>query len=236
MRTAQVQASADVGRAATSILDPDQLLQQVVQLITDRFGFYYAAAFTLDANQEWAVLREAAGPSNVAWLLKQAGHRLELRGNSMVAAAVREHQARIALDTDSQAIRYANPLLPDTRSEVALPLRVGDQILGVLDVQSTQAAAFDETSTALLQSMADQIAVALNNAAQYRREQTRAQHTSGLLAASLELTTQTDPSHAFHRIIHLATTLLIATAPVSGFPWKTIRSNCNSRSTQEPRT
>jgi methyl-accepting chemotaxis protein len=77
MRTAQVEASADVGRAVTSILDPDQLLQQVAQLITERFGFYYAAVFTIDPNGQWAMLREAAGPSNAAWLLKQAGHRLE---------------------------------------------------------------------------------------------------------------------------------------------------------------
>ena len=77
-------------------------------------------------------------------------------------------------------MRFANPLLPDTRSEVALPLLLGDQVLGVLDVQSTQAAAFDETSTAVLQNMADQIAVALNNAAQYRREQARGQQASSL--------------------------------------------------------
>jgi hypothetical protein len=115
MRTAQVEASADVGRAVTSILDPDQLLQQVAQLITERFGFYYAAVFTIDPNGQWAMLREAAGPSNAAWLLKQAGHRLELNGNSMVAACVRNKRACIALDVGTEAVRFANPLLPDTR-------------------------------------------------------------------------------------------------------------------------
>ncbi len=218
IRTAQVQASADVGRAVTSILDPDQLLQQVVQLITERFGFYYAAAFTLDPSGEWAVLREAAGPGNAAWLLKQAGHRLELSGNSMVAASIRTRRARIALDVGTEAVRFANPLLPDTHSEVALPLIVSDQILGALDVQSTQAAAFDETSTAVLQNMADQIAVALNNAAQYRQEQTRSQQTTYLLEATVELTSQNDVASLYQRIIELTEALLNADSAALWLP------------------
>ena len=210
MRTAQVQASADVGRAVTSILDPDVLLRQVVQLVTERFGFYYAAAFTLEPGGQWAVLREASGPENSAWLLKQAGHRLELNGNSMVASCIQQRQARIALDTGTEAVRFANPLLPDTHSEVALPLIVGDQVLGALDVQSTQIAAFDATSTAVLQNMADQIAVALNNAAQYRREQSRAQQTTGLVEATVELTTHGEMTGLYSRIIELTETLLDA--------------------------
>jgi GAF domain-containing protein/HAMP domain-containing protein len=208
MRTAQVQASADVGRAATSILDPDQLLQQVVRLITERFGFYYAAAFTLDDGGHWAVLREASGPNNAAWLLKQAGHRLELGGKSMVAACVRDRKARVASDVGTEAVRFANPLLPDTRSEVTLPLVVGAQVLGVLDVQSTQAAAFDETNTAVLQNMADQIAVALNNAAQYSLERTRTQQTTNLLEASVELSSQSDEAGLYPRTVDLTGALL----------------------------
>ncbi len=218
IRTAQVQASADVGRAVTSILDPDQLLQQVAQLITERFGFYYAAAFTLDPSGEWAVLREASGPGNAAWLLKQAGHRLELNGNSMVAACIRTRRARIALDVGTEAVRFANPLLPDTHSEVALPLIVSDRILGALDVQSTQAAAFDETSTAVLQNMADQIAVALNNAAQYRQEQTRAQQTTYLLEATVELTSQNEATSLYQRIIELTEVLLNADSAALWLP------------------
>ncbi|CAG0926664.1 Methyl-accepting chemotaxis protein McpB [Thermoflexales bacterium] len=218
MRTAQVQASADVGRAVTSILDPQQLLRQVVQLITERFGFYYAAAFTLDPAGEWAVLQEAAGPENAAWLLKQAGHRLELNGNSMVASCLRNRHARIALDVGAEAVRFANPLLPDTHSEVALPLIVGDQLLGALDVQSTQTAAFDETSTAVLQNMADQIAVALNNAGQYRQERTRAQQTTYLLEATVELTSQNDTSGLYQRIIELTEALLSADSAALWLP------------------
>ncbi len=182
----------------------------MVQLITERFGFYYAAAFTLDTAGQWAVLREASGPGDAAWLLKQSGHRLEITSNSMVAASIRDRKARIALDVGAEAIRFSNPLLPETRSEVALPLIVGDQILGTLDVQSTQAAAFDETSTAVLQNMADQIAVALNNAAQYQLEQQRARQTTQLLEASVELSAQTDAASLYNRIVEIAANLLHA--------------------------
>jgi GAF domain-containing protein len=208
MRTAQVAASADVGRAVTSILDPDLLLKQVVSLITDRLGYYYAAAFTLDPAGRYAVLREAAGPGDAAWLLKQAGHQLEISGNSMVAAAIREQGVRIALDVGAEAVRFANPLLPDTHSEAALPLMVGKQVIGALDVQSAQYAAFDEASAAMLQNVADQIAVALNNAAQYQRELTRAQQTTHLLEATVELTAHGQTTVLHNRIIELMAALL----------------------------
>jgi len=208
MRTAQIAASADVGRAVTSFLDPEVLLKQVVTLMTDRLGYYYAAAFTLDPAGQYAVLREAAGPGDAAWLLKQVGHKLELSGNSMVAAAIREQGTRIALDVGAEAKRFANPLLPDTRSEVALPLRVGKQVIGALDVQSSHLAAFDETSAAMLQNVADQIAIALNNAAQYQGELTRAQQTTRLLEATIKLTAHGQTTVLHNRIVELLAALL----------------------------
>jgi GAF domain-containing protein/HAMP domain-containing protein len=167
--TEQLRASADVGRAATSILDVDQLIRTAVNLITDRFGFYYAALFTLDATGQVAVLREATGEAGR--VLKERGHRLEVGSQSMVGAAITFRHARIALDAGSEAVRFANPLLPDTQSEIALPLIIGERVIGVLDVQSQQAGAFDETNTAVLQSMADQIAIALHNAELFSRSE-----------------------------------------------------------------
>jgi GAF domain-containing protein/HAMP domain-containing protein len=208
MRTAQLRTSTDVGRAATSILDTNQLLREVVNLIAERFGFYYAAVFTLDDTGKWAVLREATGEAGR--VLKERGHRLEIGGQSMVSTAMTTRHSRIALDVGDEAARFANPLLPETRSEVALPLIVGDRVLGALDVQSVQAAAFDETSTAVLQSMADQIAIALNNAAQYRREQSRAQQTTHLLEATAELTALGQTADLYNRIVELTSALLSA--------------------------
>lgn len=209
-RTAQIQASADVGRAAVSILDPDAMLAQAVRLITDRFGFYYAAAFLIDATGQWAVLHEASGPGEAVNLLKQSGHRLDMEGNSMVAAAIRRQRPNIAQQVGKETARFVNPLLPDTRAEVALPLIVGGEVLGALDVQSVQTDAFDEASTTTLQAMADQIAVALNNARQYRREQRRAQQTTRLVEATVELTTMAEEGNLSDRVVELMLTLLHA--------------------------
>jgi GAF domain-containing protein/HAMP domain-containing protein len=208
VRTAQLQAGADVGQAATSVLNPDQLLKTVVNLITDRFGFYYAAAFIVDDSGKWAVLDEATGDSGRK--LKELGHKLEVGGQSMVGTCIAEHKPKIALDVGAEAVRFVNPLLPDTRSEIALPLIVGNRVLGALDVQSAQAAAFDEANTNVLQSMADQIAVALNNAAQYSHEQVRAKQTAALLSALPELTVRTSQAALFEQIIQLAMRLLNA--------------------------
>ena len=174
-RTERLHASADVGRAAVSILDTNQLLREIVNLITDRFGFYYTAVFLADGTNKWAVLREATGEAGR--VLKERKHQLEIGGQSMVGTAMKTRKARIALDVGDEAVRFANPLLPDTRSEIALPLVVGTRVIGALDVQSTQMAAFDEASAAVLQSMADQIAIALSNTLQFQQAQTTLQRT-----------------------------------------------------------
>nr|MBP7689588.1 GAF domain-containing protein [Thermoflexales bacterium] len=182
-RTEDLRASADVGRAVASTLHTDELLSLIVNLIVERFGLYYAAVFTLDETGQYAVLREANGEAGRT--LKERRHQLEVGGQSMVGYVTARRTARIALDVGADAMRFANPLLPDTRSEIALPLIVGDRVLGALDVQSTQAAAFDEASAAVLQSMADQIAVALSNAEQFA-ETRNALHQAEVLSKSIQ--------------------------------------------------
>lgn len=204
-RTSQLRASADVGRAAASILDPDELLRASVELITARFGFYYAAIFTLDDSGQWAVLREATGEAGRT--LKDRGHRLEVGGHSMVGYVTARREARIAHDVGRDAVRFANPLLPETRSEIALPLVVGQRVLGALDVQSQQAAAFDDASAATLQSMADQIAIALNNAEQFSQAERQTRAQSALLEASLELAGESDRAMLLEKAAHYAARL-----------------------------
>ncbi len=177
-RTAQLQASAEVGQAAAAILDQSQLLRQVVNLITERFGFYYAAVFTLNDTGIAAVLREASGEAGR--MLKERAHQLALNEKSMVGYAITQRKPRIALDVGADPVRFANPLLPETRSEIALPLIAGNRVLGALDVQSDQAAAFDEADAAVLQSMANQIAVALNNAEQFKQTEQQARLQTSL--------------------------------------------------------
>lgn len=198
-RTAQLRTSAEVSRAAASILDTDQLLLEVVNLITDRFGFYYAAIFLLDEAGEWAVLRAATGAAGQQ-LLEQ-NHKLALRGQSMVSTALRLRHSRIVLDVDDEAVRFANPLLPETRSEIALPLVVADRALGVLDVQSTQMAAFDEASAAVLQAMADQIAIALSNTFQFQQTESALQNARRQNEVNLALAQAEDTSGLLYALV-----------------------------------
>jgi GAF domain-containing protein len=190
-RTSQLRTSAEVGRAAVSILDSAQLLQQTVDLIVERFGFYYAAIFTPDPAGQYAVLR--AGTGEAGRLMKERQHRLEIGGASMVGTAIKTREPKIALQVGAGVIRFANPLLSETQSEVALPLVVGNRVLGALDVQSIQPAAFDENTATVLQGMADQIAVALSNSALFEQSQIAFQQAQHLFQARAAVAEATNP-------------------------------------------
>jgi GAF domain-containing protein len=172
-RTAQLSAVNEVGQSISTILDPDLLISRVVGLITDRFGHYYAAIFLLDSTGKWAELKSATGEAGR--VLRESHHRLAVDGKSMVGTAISQKQARIALDVGQEPVRFNNPLLPYTRSEIALPLIVGDRVLGALDVQSTREAAFGQEDIQTLQNMANQVAVALENARLFQETNQRIQ-------------------------------------------------------------
>jgi GAF domain-containing protein/HAMP domain-containing protein len=164
-----LQASAEVGRAASSILEVDRLITQVVELIRERFDLYYVGLFSLDEAGEWAILRAGTGEAGRAMLGR--GHRLQVGGGSMIGWSVANAQARVALEAGADAVRLATAELPDTRSEAALPLRSRGRVLGALTVQSTQPGAFYQDAVAALQIMADQVAVALDNANLFAQSQ-----------------------------------------------------------------
>ncbi len=168
-QTNLLRTTTEVGRVASSILDPDLLFTNVVDLITERLDYYYAAIFIISPDGSWAELREATGEAGRA--LKKKKHRLALSGQNMVGTAINLREARIAHDVGLEAVRFNNPLLPHTRSEIALPLIAGGHVLGALDVQSTRENAFNEDITETLQSMANQVAVALENARLFQETQ-----------------------------------------------------------------
>ncbi|MBT3187488.1 MAG: GAF domain-containing protein [Anaerolineae bacterium] len=169
MRTEQLEATSEVGRAISSILDPDILINEVANLITERLGYYYAAIFLISPDGRWAELKSATGEAGKELQAKK--HRLSIAGKSMVGSAINLREARIAHDVGLEAVRFDNPLLPDTRSEIALPLVVGGNVLGALDAQSTEANAFDENVTETLEAMANQVAIALQNAHTFQKSQ-----------------------------------------------------------------
>jgi GAF domain-containing protein len=161
-RTAQLKAINEVGRVSTSILDPDELIKRVVNLITEEFGYYYSAIYLVDQTNKWAELKEATGEAGR--VLKESQHRFEIDQSNIIGSTIRSRQAQIALDVGEQAIHFSYPLLPYTRSEISLPLFVGDRILGALDVHSSQEATFSEQDIETLQNMANQVAISLDNA------------------------------------------------------------------------
>jgi len=161
-RTSQLKAINEVGRVATSILDPDTLLKRVVDLITEEFGYYHSGIYLLSQNGQLAELKEATG--DAGQVLKASNHHAEVVNDNLIGRAIRSRKAQVSLDVGNKAVKFNNPLLPYTRSEVALPLLVGDQILGALDVHSTNASAFTEQDIETLQNMANQVAISLDNA------------------------------------------------------------------------
>jgi GAF domain-containing protein len=167
-RNTQLETAAQVAREAASIHDQDQLLAETVRLISDRFGFYHAGIFLLDSSGEYAVLRAASSQGGQRMLAK--GHRLQ-RGAGIVGYVAALGEPRIALDVGVDEVFFDNPDLPGTRSEMALPLRVRGEIIGVLDVQSSEPAAFSEDDVAVLMAMADQLAVAVSNAQLFQQAQ-----------------------------------------------------------------
>jgi len=188
-RAIQLETGAEVGRIIISIFDVDELLRRAVDLIRDRFGFYHAGIFLLDETGEWAVLREATGEAGAK--MKEQGHRLPVAETSMVGWTALHREPRIALDVGKEAVRFAHPLLPYTRSEMTLPLVVGERLLGVLNVQSIEEAAFDEDDVRALQSMANQLAVAIENARRVTREGAILEATSPIYRTSHLLTRAT---------------------------------------------
>jgi GAF domain-containing protein/HAMP domain-containing protein len=168
-RTRQLAATNEVGRVAASSLDPEQLLTRVTPLFHEQFGYYYAAIYLLDPSGRWAELKEATGEAGR--VLKENHHRLEITGKSMVGAAIRERAPRIAQIASLEKQRFENPLLPYTRSEIALPLMIGERVLGALNVQSTKESDFGPEVIETMKNMASQVTIALENARLYQEAQ-----------------------------------------------------------------
>jgi anti-anti-sigma regulatory factor/putative methionine-R-sulfoxide reductase with GAF domain len=161
-RALQLQTAAEVAQAASSILDLPVLLQRVVDLVVERFGLYYAGLMLVDADGRFATLR--AGTGEAGRQMVAQGLRLEAGSHSMVGWCLTNKQPRIAADVTADPSYLKVPLLPETRSEMVVPLLIGDRVIGVLDIQSRRIGAFAEDEVLVFQTMADQLAVAIENA------------------------------------------------------------------------
>ncbi len=162
-RTGNLEAILEIGRIITRLRDLDVLLEEVVALIRSRFAtIYHAQVFLIDTHTNRAVLRASTGA--VGRQLLQRGHYLDVGSQSVIGSVTAAGHAVVALDTDNNPIHRRNVLLPDTRAEMALPLRIGNRIIGALDLQSMEPDAFREQDVDLFQGMADQITIAIESA------------------------------------------------------------------------
>jgi len=157
-----LETAARVGQMVTSILDLNELLRHTVNIICSEFHFYYSGIFLVSDDRQWAVLR--AGYALAGRKMLEANYKLPIDDKSMIGRSVLTQQAQIALDVAGEESRFKNPYLPETRSEMALPLIVNSISVGAVTVQSNELNAFNEEDITSLQAMADQVAIAINNA------------------------------------------------------------------------
>lgn len=161
-RATQFEALAQVTRAITSIRDLQELLPHITTVISDRFGFYHVGIFLLDDANEFAVLSAANSEGGKQMLERR--HRLRVGEQGIVGNVTLTGNPRIAMDVGVDAVFFDNPELPDTHSEMALPLKSGKMIVGALDVQSTERGAFTQEDIQMLGLLADQVSLAIENA------------------------------------------------------------------------
>ncbi|MHC1741219.1 MAG: GAF domain-containing protein [Anaerolineaceae bacterium] len=160
-RSRQLQTVTDVARIIVSKNDMESLLTLVTDLISDRFNFYHAGIFLMDDKNEFAVLRASNSPGGQRMLNRQ--HKLKVGQIGIVGYVTGSGLPRIATDVGKDAVFFNNPDLPETKSEMALPLKIEDRVIGALDIQSTESNAFTEEDIALFTTLADQISVAISN-------------------------------------------------------------------------
>jgi GAF domain-containing protein len=179
----QFETAAEIARDISSSLNLDELLEKAVDLIRSRFDFYHAAIFLKDLPGEFVVIREATGEAGAQ--LKRSGHKLGIGSQTVVGYVAGQGEPLVVNDTTRESLYQANPLLPETKAEAALPLKVGERIVGVLDVHSKHSYAFGEENLRTLQILADQLAIAVVNS---------------------ELFAETQEHLAQHRLLHHITT------------------------------
>jgi GAF domain-containing protein len=158
-RVLELQVAAEIARDASRTRNLSDLLVRTARLIHERFGFYHTAIFLLDDKKEFAVLRAAGGEAGK--LMVASNHKLKVGEAGLVGNVISTGKPRIALNTGEDTIYFRNPLLPYTRSEMALPIIVREKVIGVLDIQSEELGAFNENIIAIIQIIADQLAVTI---------------------------------------------------------------------------
>jgi len=196
-RTRALEASAEVSRSLSTILNQSQLVSEVVNQIQDAFDYYHAHIYLFDDNQEYLVMAGGTGDAGLDML--QRGHKIP-QGKGLVGRAAASNYVVLVPDVTQEADWMSNPLLPDTRSEIAVPIAIGDQVLGVLDVQHNVTGGLTREDARLLQSVASQVAIALRNARMFQEAQQRAEREAMINAISQKIRS----ANSLERVLQVA--------------------------------
>lgn len=163
LKTARLQAASEISQELMAHTNDTlaELLARLTHSVSNKFGFYHVGIFLLNENREYAVLRAANSKGGQQMLARH--HQLRVGGAGIVGYVAQSGRPRIALDTGADAVFFNNPDLPETRSEIALPLKYGSTTIGVLDVQSTNSSAFNTEDVNTLSTLANQVAIVIRS-------------------------------------------------------------------------
>ncbi|RLC73761.1 MAG: hypothetical protein DRI52_01275 [Chloroflexi bacterium] len=200
-RAVQLETIREVSQRIVSILVLDELLAQVVELIRERFGYYHVHIFLVEPEAGYAELR--AGTSAEGKAGRGSGVRIRLNAEGIISWVAGHGEPLLVNDVEKVPSFQFDHLLADTRAELAVPLRVGDRVLGVLDVQSDRVNAFDRSDLFVLQALGDQVAVAIENARLFNETQQRLAEVSTLYTVAQQTTTSLDLNEVLENIVSI---------------------------------
>lgn len=193
-RTRALETSTEVSRRLSTILDQEQLAKTVVDELVSSFGYYYAHIYRFEGEDRNTLVMKG-GTGEVGQMLLARGHTIE-KGRGLVGRAAETNTVVLVNDTLNEEGWLPNELLPETRSEIAVPIAIGDQVLGVFDVQHNELNAFSEEDARLLQSLANQIAISAQNAQAYADTQRRADREALMSQIAQEIQSTTSMEDA----------------------------------------
>jgi signal transduction histidine kinase len=208
-RILQLEAAAQVGRQLTLLQDVEHLLAKTADVLRETFGYYQTHILLVDETTNELVLKEVSGPA--ADLLKRLGLRLK-RGEGITGWVIESGEPKLVNDVRQEPRYYGVELVPDTRAELAVPLRLGERIIGVLDVQSEYCGAFREEDITALQLIGDQVAIALENARLFQETRSRLAAMQALHEVSLDIVAQLELSQLLQTLLQRAARLTQAAA------------------------